>query len=316
MDLNADSDIIWDFFKDTFRKFSSYGAAIVRLDAFAYFHKKAGMSNFFNEPGTWEVLEKIRKMADSRGITLLPEIHSKQEERIHEKVAGKGYPIYDFFFPGLLIDALEKGNVSKLKSWIEEIRNKGFQTVNMLGCHDGIPVLDVKGLLDDSAIEEMIAIIKSRGGRVKNLYGAEGQKISYYQINATFFSALGEVPEKLLLARAVQMFMPGLPEVWYLDIFAGTNDYQAADRIGHKDINRTNLTGSDIEAALALPHVREQLELIRFRNTFPAFRQGSLLDVESPENNILIMTWTKDGYKARLEADLKTFKYHIKKGIP
>jgi hypothetical protein len=29
--------------------------------------------------------------------------------------------------------------------WIKEIIAKGFKTVNMLGCHDGIPVLDLKG---------------------------------------------------------------------------------------------------------------------------------------------------------------------------
>jgi sucrose phosphorylase len=47
------------------------------------------------------------------------------------------------------------------------------------------------------------------------------EKDFYYQVNATFFSALGEDEQKLLLARAIQMFMPGIPQVWYLDIFAG-----------------------------------------------------------------------------------------------
>ena len=86
--------------------------------------------------------------------------------------------------------------------------------------------------------------IMDRGGRVKNLYGPDGKKISYYQINATFFSALGEDERKLRLARAIQMFMPGLPQVWYLDLFAGKNDYAAADAggaAGHKEINRTTL---------------------------------------------------------------------------
>ncbi len=72
-----------------------------------------------------------------------------------------------------------------------------------------------------------------RGGRVKNLYDPSGKKISYYQVNATFFSAFGEDERKLLLARAIQMFMPGIPQVWYLDIFAGKNDYKAADKGGN-----------------------------------------------------------------------------------
>ncbi len=86
--------------------------------------------------------------------------------------------------------------------------------------------------------------IIGRGGRVKNLFGHDGKQIAYYQVNATFFSALGEDERKLLLARAIQMFMPGIPQVWYLDLFAGKNDYEAADNggiAGHKEINRTTL---------------------------------------------------------------------------
>ena len=82
----------------------------------------------------------------------------------------------------------------------------------------------------DDQIEAVIDKILSRGGRVKNLYGPDGKKISYYQVNATYFSALGEDERKLRLARAIQMFVPGIPQVWYLDLFAGTNDYEAADK--------------------------------------------------------------------------------------
>ena len=83
---------------------------------------------------------------------------------------------------------------------------KGYKTVNMLGCHDGIPVLDLKGkqvnigiirLLEDAEIERIMNTILERGGRVKNLYDPAGKKISYYQVNATFFSALGEDEQKL-----------------------------------------------------------------------------------------------------------------------
>ena len=83
----------------------------------------------------------------------------------------------------------------------------------MLGCHDGIPMLDLKGLLSDEAIEKLIALIVSRGGMIKNLHGA---KNVYYQVNCTYFSALGADRRKMLLARAIQLFMPGKPQVWYL----------------------------------------------------------------------------------------------------
>ena len=51
--------------------------------------------------------------------------------------------------PGLIIDALEGGDGSLLARWAREQVEKGIRTVNMLGCHDGIPMLDLKGLVPD-----------------------------------------------------------------------------------------------------------------------------------------------------------------------
>ena len=149
-------------------------------------------------------------MADSHGLTLLPEIHDPYAAGTYEKVARKGYMTYDFFLPGLVIDAIENHDGTRLMRWAEELREKNIRTVNMLGCHDGIPMLDLKGLLSDEAIEKLIALIVSRGGMIKNLHGA---KNVYYQVNCTYFSALGADERKMLLARAIQLFMPGKPQV-------------------------------------------------------------------------------------------------------
>ncbi len=241
MDLNAQSQEVWDFYDETLKKLRDHGGKLVRLDAFAYLHKEPGMENFFNQPGTWEYLERLKRIADKYELTLLPEIHSEYGDGLHEKMAGKGFPIYDFFFPGLVIHALEFGTNRYLLDWINELLDKNIKTINMLGCHDGIPVLDLrsknkdtssKGLLSDEQIEDIIDRLMGRGGRVKDLYGPDGKKISYYQVNATFFSALGENEQKLRLARAIQIFMPGIPQVWYLDLVAGTHDYGAADQGG------------------------------------------------------------------------------------
>ncbi|MFP4302217.1 MAG: hypothetical protein ACLFQZ_09340 [Spirochaetaceae bacterium] len=311
VDLNAESPVVWDFYDATLEKLAAYGGRIVRLDAFAYLHKEVGSSNFFNEPGTWEYLARIRKSADRLGITLLPEIHSRYGDKTHEKLAENGYAFYDFFFPGLVINAIESGDGTYLTDWIREIREKRFSTVNMLGCHDGIPVLDLTGYLPDQTIENTINLITDRGGVVKNLYGPKGEKISYYQVNATFFSALGEEPRKLLLARAIQMFMPGVPEVWYLDIFAGINDYEAAEQIGHKAVNRTNLTTEQIEERLDWPLVQKQLELLRFRNSFPAFGAEAELTVGDASGR-LELTWSREGRWATLEADLGSREFAVR----
>jgi sucrose phosphorylase len=322
MDLNARSEKVWEFYDETLRKLSEYGARIIRLDAFAYLHKEPGQPNFFNRPGTWEYLQRLRGIAQKYDLTVFPEIHAEYGAGIHEEIAREGYPIYDFFFPGLVIDALDRGSNDALLHWLEDIQTKGLQTINMLGSHDGIPVLDLKGkqidgtyrpgLLSDEQIEATMQRIIERGGRTKNLYDADGNKIDYYQVNATFFSALGEDEQKLRLARAIQMFMPGVPQVWYLDLFAGVNDYAAAERgrtAGHKEINRTTLKLIDVEMGLERPVVLDQLELIRLRNVSPAFR-GELRIIKS-EPHILHMSWHHPQATATLQADLKTHRFAV-----
>ena len=140
----------------------------------------------------------------------------------------------------------------------------------------------------------MIALLVERGGYVKDLHGSKNM---YYQVNTTYYNALGEKEEALLLARAIQLFMPGKPQIWYLDLFAGTNDYEAvkaAKAGGHKEINRTNLTLTEFKERLTWNVVLKQLEMLQFRNTFPAFGYQSRLSVESKGAG-MVFTWEKDG---------------------
>ncbi|MFT6731009.1 MAG: sucrose phosphorylase [Glaciecola sp.] len=322
MDVNATSPLVWDFYEETLKKLTSYGCNILRLDAFAYLHKEVGESNFFNKPGTWKYLERIKQIAQKNNLKLLPEIHAEYGLHLHDEVANEGYTIYDFFLPGLTIHTIENKTSKALISWVKEIIAKGYKTVNMLGCHDGIPVLDLKGkevngvynkgLLEDREIEAIMNKIMGRGGRVKNLYDPSGKKISYYQINATFFSALGEDEQKLLLARAIQMFMPGIPQVWYLDIFAGKNNYEAADNgdsAGHKEINRTTLSMRDVEQGLKTDVVKKQLEIIRLRNTLDAFL--GKVEINDAFDDVLDIKWVKNKTVAHLKANLKTYTFTI-----
>ena len=310
MDLNIKSPKVWEFYEETLKTLASYGAKIVRLDAFAYAPKEPGAKNFLNELGTWELLERVQELAQQYGLSLLPEIHAAYEEKIYEKIAEKGYMTYDFFLPGLLIDALERADGATLAAWAEELQEKKIRTVNMLGCHDGIPLLDLKGMIPAERIEALIDTVVSRGGMVKDLHG---QKNVYYQVNATYYSALGEDDRKLLLARAVQLFMPGKPQIWYLDLFAGKNDREAVGRAGaagHKEINRTNLSCQALEDGLSREVVRKQLDLLRFRKEFPAFGFDAALSVEN-EGGRMRFVWKKDGCTAVLSADLKTAAFAV-----
>ncbi len=310
MDLNIKSPLVWEFYENTLKTLSSYGAKIVRLDAFAYAPKEPGLKNFLNDPGTWDLLQKVKDLADKNQVTLLPEIHASYGEKIYELVASKGYMTYDFFLPGLLIYAIEKKDATKLVEWAKELVDNDIRVVNMLGCHDGIPLLDLKGLLPEEEIQSLIDTLVSRGGFVKDLHGAKNM---YYQVNATYYSALGEDDKKMLFARAIQMFMPGKPQVWYLDLFAGKNDHEAVARAGaggHKEINRTNLSMEQIEADLQREVVKKQIELLQLRKSHPAFGFDSKLSIDT-EGSVVSFTWSKGNDSITLKADFDSYEYQI-----
>ena len=311
MDLNIRSPLVWDYYQKTLETLAGYGAAIVRLDAFAYAPKEVGARNFLNDPGTWDLLDRVAALAKPLGLTLLPEIHASYSEKIYELLASKGYMVYDFFLPGLIIDAFQRRDGVYLKRWAEELVEKNIRTVNMLGCHDGIPLLDLKGLLDDDSISRLIDTVVDRGGYVKNLHG---QKNVYYQVNATYYSALGEDDRRMLLARAIQLFMPGKPQVWYLDLFVGKNDYEGMKRAGkdgHKEINRTNLSGEDVRLGLEKQVVQDQLTLLRMRNTQAVFSENAAISAKT-EGSSLYLTWETETDQAELSANLDSCAFTVK----
>ena len=97
-----------------------------------------------------------------------------------------------------------------------------------------------------------------------------------------------------------------------MDLFAGENDLEAVRRGGeaaHKEINRTNLTRDAVADALKKDVVRDQLALLRMRNTCPAFDFDADMTVRQPQNDQLEIIWEKDGSRASLRANLTTYEF-------
>ena len=118
----------------------------------------------------------------------------------------------------------------------------------------------------------------------------------------------------MLMARAIQLFMPGKPQIWYLDLFGGKNDHEAVKRAGpggHKEINRTNLTLERIDEEIASPLFRDQVELLRMRNSCPAFHPEADIQVSCPEAHLLEISWEFEGSRASLKANLSDFSFTV-----
>lgn len=283
------------------------GASVIRLDAFAYATKKVGTNCFFVEPDIWELLDYYDEVITNKDAVLLPEIHEHYTMQL--KVAEHGYYVYDFALPMLLLHALYTGRSDRLLHWFDICPRKQFTT---LDTHDGIGVVDVADLLTDAEIEDTVDRLYSQGGSVKRIYSSTAYKnLDIYQINCTYYSALGENDQAYLLARAIQFFAPGIPQVYYVGMLAGANDEKLVNqtKVG-RDINRHFYSKAEIEKEVKRPVVSKLITLMEFRNSHPAF--NGEFSFETGENNgEFALIWRAGTDYAKLDVNLSNLEFNI-----
>jgi sucrose phosphorylase len=310
IDLNIQNEATWRFIQDNLKILAIHGASIVRLDAFAYAPKKAGGTCFFEEPEVWEMLERVQAILAPQKVEILPEMH--EHYTIQLKLAHKGYWVYDFALPMLLLHALYTGDTAKLVHWLHICPRKQFTT---LDTHDGIGVVDVRGLLSDEEIEKTKDLLFKKAANMKRIYNTEAyNNLDIYQINCTYYSALGHNDDAYIIARAVQMFAPGIPHVYYVGILAGKNDIELMEATKNgRDINRHFYSVQEIARDIERPVVQKIFKLLKFRNEFPAFK-GECEAIA--EGSILTIKRANGGYAAELAADMKSYSYSIQYSRP
>jgi sucrose 6(F)-phosphate phosphorylase len=306
IDLDVTSDTARALIRSWLRHFADQGVRIVRLDAVGYVIKKPGTACFMVEPEIHEFLGWISDLAGSYGLAILPEVHDRYAT--HRRLSDHGFWTYDFVLPGLVLHALETGETDRLAAHLASSPERQFTT---LDCHDGIPVRpDLDGILEPAEMRALADLVARRGGNVNRIlsdsHAGDGD---VHQLNCTYFSALEGDPERYLAARAIQLFAKGVPQVYYVGLLAGRNDSEAVAATGEgRAINRHNYDRAAIDAALADPLVRRQLDLIRLRNTHPAF--AGALEVET-DGVLLRMRWTREADSCALEVDLRTGRTSI-----
>lgn len=306
LDLNCAHPFTQAWIRENLRFLAEKSAAVIRLDAFAYAAKKADTSCFFLEPEVWELLGLCADTLAPHGCTLLPEIHEHYTMQL--KVAEQGYYVYDFALPMLLLHGLYTGRAERLAHWLTICPRKQFTT---LDTHDGIGVVDAKDLMTDEEIALTRDKLYAQGGSVNRKYSsADYNNLDIYQINCTYYSALGCDDDAYLTARAVQVFAPGIPQVYYVGLLAGKNDVDLVEktRTG-RDINRHYYSADEVHAEVERPVVKKLFSLLRLRNTHPAF--GGAVSVSGGEDGRLVLLWENGGQSARLSADLGAKSFAI-----
>ena len=119
IDFDINSEKTRKLFIDFLNNFSVQNVKMVRLDAVGYVNKKLGTSCFFVEPEIYEFIDWISALASSKGIELLPEVHSHYS--LQFKLAERGLWIYDFILPYTILDTLINKSSAKLKDYLKNL---------------------------------------------------------------------------------------------------------------------------------------------------------------------------------------------------
>ncbi len=291
------------------------GIRMVRLDAVGYAVKKAG-SSCFMIPETFDFIDYLTQQATALGLEVLVEIHSYYRRQI--EIARQVDRVYDFALPPLVLHGIYNHTGRYLKQWLEiSPRN----AVTVLDTHDGIGMIDIgadssdpqdcPGIIPPEELDALVEKIHTNSsGQSRLASGAAASNLDLYQVNCTFYDALGRNDNDYLLARAIQFFAPGVPQVYYVGLLAGENDMSLLAKTGiGRDINRHYYTFEEIDRALQRPVVQSLFELISFRNQHPAFN-GSFSMPETPDS-MITLRWDDGKDWAMLKVDFASGSYSI-----
>lgn len=292
------------------------GVGTVRLDAVGYAVKTPGTDSFMT-PQTLEFVAQAAELIRARGMRVLVEVHAHFSQQ--QAIAPLVDLVYDFALPPLLLHALGTGRSDRLASWLG-IRPANAVTV--LDTHDGIGVIDAgpsgerAGLLSHGEMAEVFRRAdEATGGHSSAASVIPAWLTLPHQINATFFSVLARDTRRMLLARAVQIFVPGEPQFYYVGLLGGEDDTAQFAQTGQgRDVNRHVYTPDELRRALDTDVTRGQLALARLRQ-HPVF-EGSF-SWDAPDAASLVLRWRRGEHEAvlRVRFDEPDFEITLD-GVP
>ena len=300
IDLNYESEHTYRFMADNMGFLASRGVKLFRLDAFGYTTKRLGTSCFLVEPEVYRLLDWANEVAMMHGAEILPEVHDHPSYQY--AIGRRNMHPYGFALPPLLLYSLLDNNSTYLKNWL---RMCPRNMITVLDTHDGICIPDVESILPEDKIAVLIDNINNRSADpILRRSAANVHSVgAIYQLTCTFYEALMRNDDAYIAARAIQFFTPGIPQVYYVGLLAGCNDYDLMDSTGElRDINRHYYSLDEVGQAIQQPVVQRLLKLMRFRSRYPAFDGHFELNYSSDSS--VSMAWRHGDYYCHLFVDL------------
>ena len=279
----------------------SGGVKVVRLDAVGYAVKTPGTDSFMTDE-TLEFVAEITEKIKSRGMRVLVEVHAHYTQQL--AISPLVDLIYDFQTAPLLLHSIFTGNVDRLSTWF---KIRPSNCLNVLDTHDGYGVIDGgpiggrEGLITQEEMAHIFEIAKRNTEGHSAIASVVPQWFELpHQINATLPNIIAD-DMAYVLARAVQFFLPGEPQIYYVGLLNGMDDRELFEQTGQgRDVNRHSYTPEEIEQALKTDVTRAILGLVRLRKH--SVFEGAFSWKQLSQNSMLL-SW-QDG-SAKLELEFK-----------
>ncbi len=299
IDLNYESRNTFALMKKYMKFLAGKGVKLFRMDAFGYITKQRGTSCFFIEPQIYDHLEWFKSTAAQYQTAILPEVHDHPS--FQRALSNRGAYSYGFALPPLLLYSILDCNSKYLKEWL---RACPPNQVTVLDTHDGICIPDVEDLLPEDKIDAVVQNVSERSADpILRRSAANVHSVgAIYQLTTTFYDALKRNDDAYIVARAIQLFTPGIPQVYYVGLLAGENNIELMEETGSvRNINRHYFTNEDINKAFKKKVVKRLLRVMEFRNNYPAF--NGRFDLHYSNDSSLIVSWTKNKHSCKLSVD-------------
>ena len=289
VDLNyANPQVLYEM-ADIFLFYLERGAKWIRLDAVGFLWKEIGTACMHHEK-THEMVKLFRGIMDEvyPSGRIITETNVPHQENISYFGNGQdeSHMVYQFPLAMLLLYSFYRENAEILSSWAGGLKLPSDKTsfFNFLASHDGIGINPIRNIVPEAEIEALVRHLQEKSGALVSYKKNPDGSQSAYEVNVTYFSAVGEdygfdmAKRRFLNAHAVLLGMQGDCAIYIHSYLGSENDVEGVEKTGcNRAINRRKFEYHKLLEELENPksrreQIRRELEeLIRIRKSCDAF---------------------------------------------
>jgi sucrose phosphorylase len=297
------------YLKRILEALKSGGVKVVRLDAVGYAVKTPGTDSFMTKE-TLDFVKEITDLIHSYDMRVLVEVHAHYTQQLD--IAPLVDLIYDFQTAPLLLHSFFTGTVDRLDNWF---KLRPSNCLNVLDTHDGYGVIDGgpiggrPGLITQDEMAHIFKVAEQNTGGHSAIASVVPQWFSLpHQINATLPNIVANDTAYVIM-RAVQFFLPGEPQVYYVGLLNGMDDQELFRKTEQgRDVNRHHYSPEEISAALEQPVTKAIIALARVRK-HSAF--GGEFSWQVTGEDSMTLTWVNGSDSIELSFEFKHPSFKI-----